>query len=540
MPTSVFTFQETFTGVNGTLLSAHTPDTDTSGLGWSLLRNAEPDIQSNELTFSQTDTIISFQAEADGQIDAVVDPGTSTTTSGPTFRMADEDNYLCIFCKGSNGEITLRQRITGSFSTLVTYNIPGYSAGGIVTLAVKFDGTSINVTINGVVDAITHTTSQFQTNSLAGYRSDLNTTLDSISFAPSTDYSIVDKVVLVIVQSNAGGGFDNNKSYSHATLYASVFEGAVWAKLIDTGTDGEVWPLVAQRWLDDRSEKVGFIYAAVGGTGLVDGTEWAQGGSAYTAMQALVTASGVTNIDAILWFQGERDAGNSVSQSDYEAAMEDLIVDLHADLLGTRPPLICGQINNNGGNTDSIRNAQSNSWENTYINPGPVTYDIGPLADSLHFTTNSEAMTLADRWWAAIDEALFDGTVGTPPKIVTATIDGMTLTLTYDRDLETATTYTANAFTFDDNGLAIAITSASKTGTRTVELTLTSAPVSMARTVTLGTGDTAQGDDVPRGLGGQPALPELAMVTYDPTGDMVIAPRELLNVEKIQRVISIS
>ncbi|NOZ39150.1 MAG: hypothetical protein GXP24_02845 [Planctomycetes bacterium] len=539
MPTTTVTFQDTFTDTNGTLLTAHTPDTDTGGSGWSLLRNAEPSIQGNELAFSQTDTVISLQAEAGGTLDTVVDSGTGVSTSGPTFRMSDADNFLCLLCRGSNGEVTLRQRIAGSFTILVIYNIPGYVAGSPITLSAKYEGTAINVTINGVVDAITFTTTQFQTNTLAGYRSDTAATLDSIGFTPLVDYSVVDKVVLVIGQSNAEGRFANNQSYSHASLYASVFEGTAWADLIDTGANGEVWPLVAQRWLDDRNETVGFIYAAVGGTGLVNTTEWAAGGSAYVAMQALVTASGVTNIDAILWFQGERDAANSVTQSAYKAAINDLITRLHADLPGT-PPLLCGQINNNGGTTDDIRNAQAESWGNANIKPGSVTYDIGPLADNLHFTTDAEAVVFADRWWVAIDEALFDGTVGTPPRLLSATIDGMIVSLTYDRDLEAATSYTADAWAFNDNGTTIIVTEAAKTGSRTVALTLASAPTSSAGYVTLGSGDSAQGDNVPRGLGEQPALPELALVPFDPAGDVVIAPREVLQVEKRQRVFSIS
>ena len=138
--------------------------------------------------------------------------------------------------------------------------------------------------------------------------------------------------------------------------------------------------------------------------------------------------------------------------------------------------------------------------------PGPVTYDMGPLVDDLHFKTDGEAITLADRWWAAIDEALFDGTVGTPPRIVSASVSGVTVTVIYDRDLETAIAYTTNAWSFDDDGSTIAATSATKTGVRTVSLVLASAPASSSMTLVLGGGVTAQGGDVPRGLGGQPAL----------------------------------
>ena len=531
-------FLDNFSGSSGTLLTAHTPDVDNSGNGWAVLQGTEPMLDgSGLLDFVATDTVISFDSQADGEISAVMVPSDDLSTSGPVFRMQDASNFLVVLCRGFDGVVTLRRRIGGTFFTSATYTPAGYTQGSPITIKVTYQGTSIAIEINGVADAITKTLTDFQTETLAGYRSSSTADLDSIQFTPPIGYSLVDKTILVIGQSNAEGRFDNNQVYSHASLYASVFEGTAWAELIDTGTNGEVWPLVAQRWLDDRSETVGFIYAAVGGTGLVDTTEWAAGGSAYAAMQSLVTASSVSKVDAILWFQGERDAANSVSRTAYAAAMDDLLTRLHADLPGSPAPLVVGQISYNTGDPDSIRNAQADSWANPNIYAGPVTYDIGPLADNLHFTTDAEAVTLADRWWAAIDEALFDGTVGTPPKLVSAAVLGSTLSLTYGRDLEAATTYTPGVWTFDDGGSAIAVAAASKTGTRTVSLTLASVPASASRTITLGTGNTAQGDDLPRGLGGQPALPETFAVA---TGDGAEKPWEILGVKNVQRLISVS
>ncbi len=327
------------------------------------------------------------------------------------------------------------------------------------------------------------------------------------------DYAKPDKVVLVLGQSNAEGQFDNHQEYEHPTQFASVFQNGAWGELFDVDGAGELWPLLATRWLNDREESVGFIYAAESGTGLVNTPDWADGGATYDAALATVAASEVTQIDAILWFQGERDANVDVERADYAAAMEHLLARLHNDLPGT-PPLLCGQINGvPDGTTEEIRNAQTDAWENEQIFPGPVTYDLGPLPDDLHFTTDAEAITLADRWWAAIDEALFDGSDGTPPRLLTAIGDGSAVTLTFDRDLEAATTYDPAAWQFIDNGAAVAVTSASKTGDRTVVLTLASVPASSEKLLTLGSGISARGLAVPRGLGNQPALPETRSVT---------------------------
>ncbi len=359
--------------------------------------------------------------------------------------------------------------------------------------------------------------------------------LHSEGGGPSVDYSNVEKVVLVLGQSNAAGRFMNSQVYSHPSLYASVFGDNVWGELSDTGSHGEFWPLVATRWMADRNETVGFIYAAMGGTGLVNSVEWAAGGSAYNGAIAQVAASGVTKVDAILWFQGERDSLMNVSREDYLAGMNGLLARLHADLPGANAPFVVGQINYGLGSSGAVRSAQVDSWENANIYPGPITYDIGPLVDGVHFKTDAEAITLADRWWAAIDEALFDGTVGSPPKLASAVANGTSVVLTYDRDLEAANIYTANAWTFDDDGSAIAVMDSTKVGVRDVELTLASAPISSARMLTLGAGTSAQGGDVPRGLGGQPALPESVGVSTVGT-----TPWQVLQVKNLKRAISIS
>jgi hypothetical protein len=215
--------------------------------------------------------------------------------------------------------------------------------------------------------------------------------------------------------------------------------------------------------------------------------------------------------------------------------MDSLVARLHADLPGTPAPLLVGQIHHNGGSTDAIREAQAGSWANADIYPGPVTYDMGPLVDDLHFQTDVEAATLADRWWAAIDEALFDGWAGIPPSVVSAVVRGTAVTLLYDRDLEVAANYGAGVWAFDDDGVILVGTSAVKVGNREVVLTLASAPVTSSMTLVLGLGTSAQGEDVPRGLGGQPALPESVGVTLGES-----TPWQVLSVRNLQRTVSIS
>lgn len=354
------------------------------------------------------------------------------------------------------------------------------------------------------------------------------------------DYAQPDKIVLVLGQSNAEGRFDNHQAYSHPTQFASVFSNGQWGELFDEGIYGTVWPLLATRWLADRNEFVGFIYAAVGSTGLVDTPDWSTEGATYEAAIAIVEASGVDRVDAVLWFQGERDANKDVIRSEYSAAMLDLINRLHEDLPG-RPPLICGQINSvANGTSDQIRDAQLDAWNFEHIYPGPVTYDLGPLADALHFTTDAEASVLADRWWAAIDEVLFDGDEGTPPRLSSAVADESAVTLTYDRDLETATNYGASTWNFTDHDEDISVVAAKQTDTRIVELSLASAPATSVKSIKLAAGTSGQGQTVPRGLGGQPALPETFAVTVPAQQSSTTANiRALLSVRPTRRTISV-
>lgn len=322
------------------------------------------------------------------------------------------------------------------------------------------------------------------------------------------DYAKPDKVVLVAGQSNAEGRFVNHQQYVHPTQFASMFADGQWTELYDSGQYGEVWPLVATHWLTERDESVGFIYAATSGTGLVETPDWADGGATYAAAIAAVDAAAVERIDAILWFQGERDANEDVVGSTYLDGLHDLVARLHQDLPG-KPPLICGQINGVvDGTTTEIRDAQSDAWSSEDISAGPVTYDIGPLADNLHFTTDAEAITLAGRWWAAIDETLFSGSNGMPPSLLSAVVDGSTIQLTFDRELAVATTYEAAAWKFTDDGTEMAVNSAEQITDRSVTLQLAGVPNTSRKQIVLGYDISARGLEVPRGIGGQPALPE--------------------------------
>lgn len=325
-------------------------------------------------------------------------------------------------------------------------------------------------------------------------------------------------------QSNMEGKGTNYQLYSHASIRPTKFtESGVWAELTDPSDSGSLalgslLPLLATQFLSDQSVPCAFITTALDGTGLSSpNADWKPpSGTNYTNMTATVTASGVNSVKKMLFFQGEKDAANSVTQATYYADIQTFAAAVKADLPGA-PLTLLGCINDSNAaeaNHNPIRYAQVAAWATADIQSGPTTHDIDVSdggGDGVHFKTDAELQLVADRWWLAIDEACFDGVYGTPPRISTATFVSDLITVTYDRDLKTATTY--GGFTFTDDGTPIVVSSATKTGARTVVVDLASAPSGTTKLLLCGKGFTAQGQVHPQNVGGMLAIPEEFTVT---------------------------
>lgn len=312
---------------------------------------------------------------------------------------------------------------------------------------------------------------------------------DDTGVTDTVAYVGIGDVYLVAGQSNASGRGTNNQSYSHASLRASMFrEDQAWAQLSDpTDSDdglaaGSPWPLVATLAMADQSVPVAFITTADGGTGLVNPTnDWEVDGTGvqYEDCIAIVTASGVNAIKAIIWYQGESDAVNGVSQASYNAALDALYTAFAADLPGGATPLICTMIGNiqgayvpagGTGDIDKIRFAQKEAWDdNAGIYPGPVLIDIDLTdsgGDGLHLKTNTELSTYAARCWAAIDEAVFDGTAGRGPQLTTAHYHtGDAVLVTVDKTTTTSGSLSSGVFSLLDDATPVTVNTGCVSGT---------------------------------------------------------------------------
>jgi hypothetical protein len=319
----------------------------------------------------------------------------------------------------------------------------------------------------------------------------------------------VGRIFVVAGQSNAAGLGTNNQTYS-GTAKCKMFTEShnTWKVLADpTNTDiahGSIWPLLANALSTaDDTCPIGFITTADGGTGLIsdgateDSYAWDRelNGASYLNMLDRVVLSGANAIEEVLWHQGEAEAYAANTTAEYYAAMVAFMENIRDDLPGS--PLVriaqLGQIPNTEPAADShaIRQAQVLLFSHELARPGPVSHDINLAdggGDSLHFKTNAELQTMAERWASCLAGDI-------PPRIVGAyaTVGTTSLILQYDQTLTTATPEAA-AFTVTGsvNG-PIVVSAAAASGSR-VTLTLADAVIAgETLTVIYGSGNSGQG-----------------------------------------------
>ena len=243
----------------------------------------------------------------------------------------------------------------------------------------------------------------------------------------------VGDIFVVAGQSNAEGRANKPFSFQHEHLRATAFtEHDIWKignDPLDPGNKhmGSVWPLIATYIMDDQQVPVSFITTATGGTALVKEKNWkAVTGKRYINMMEQIESSKVNGVKAILFYQGESDVSPKVSTQDYLNGLIELAESASAVIPGN-PSMLVGQIgyvataSDDMDDLDQIRMAQLQAWnEHENIYAGPSTYDLGPLADGVHFRQQEHNEILAKRWWAAIDAACYNGLQGRGPQLLQA------------------------------------------------------------------------------------------------------------------------
>lgn len=187
---------DTFTGANGTALTAHTPDIAPVGAAWD---NANVEIQGNLATLkgAADRQLSSIQSNvSDCVIEANISYGTATQTTsnayahGIVFRYVDASNYwiYSFIPRSDNMGIALWEVTTTA--TVRAQAIPSLVCvpGTVYSFKVTINGTGITGTINGV-NQLTYTSAQHQTATKHGFKlgyinSGTNATCDNFKVSP--------------------------------------------------------------------------------------------------------------------------------------------------------------------------------------------------------------------------------------------------------------------------------------------------------------------------------------------------------------------
>jgi hypothetical protein len=324
----------------------------------------------------------------------------------------------------------------------------------------------------------------------------------------------VGDVYVIAGQSNAEGNGLIAQQYTTVAPTASVFptvysQSDTWGVGNDDtdpgGGEGSAWPILGGYIAENTGVPVNFITTASGGTNLH--TQWQPGNPIYNSFVNQIAEANVNGVKAVLWFQGESDVDDNTSRSEYNALLDQLIIDFQSDAPGT-PDLVPGILGSRLGNlnqikTTAIRLATQDAWDdNESILHGPQTYDIHIIndgeGDNIHFGTDEELQTLAFRWWKAVEEHYYSGTEGRGPQVISAQMGFGNTSIDIDfnasSDLQGGTSI--GMWFVDDNGTERTVTNAVLVDTNTVRLTLDQATTSLNITLTYAKGNSGENQDV--------------------------------------------
>lgn len=252
------------------------------------------------------------------------------------------------------------------------------------------------------------------------------------------EYVGVGDIFVIAGQSNASGRGTAKQVYSHPTLKASLNRNSyVWSELIDwtdnptgaldpvandgvtTSAYGSVWPPLATLIMADQNVPVAFIPVPLGGTSisqwLPDTENRYNTATLYGAMLRRIRWAAPDGVKAVLWWQGETDAGNTYIMP----------AETYADYLGVLAqhiytdfgvPTFAAKIFQLTG-LPAIRTWAIHKGVDLAIEANPDILFLGAdLSDMLpddtaavHITTNAKLQEAALRWWNALEATVYAG-----------------------------------------------------------------------------------------------------------------------------------
>lgn len=329
-------------------------------------------------------------------------PGQITLTSPQPYQVFQMTNGLW-------GDIFIRGRHSGSSAIEASWN--GGPWQSITLVGGEFMGTYWGKAGMGTLTV-----------------RDVNTPSNSVTCANVG----VGDVFVTFGQSNASGRAANNQTYTPqggfgGSLFGNDYLWKTWADPQDSYSNqvdrvsndnyrygvtvgGSCWARCIN-WYVYRSRPIAFIPAALGGTGIVEflpGTDHYDRNTLYGSMLHRVRTAG-GRVRAVLWWQGETDALNNMTQSVYNAYLDTLANAVMADL-GCK--LMPSTLMNCSGLTApqqaAINAAIIEAWgDNANVYPGPDLRGI-PVDDvgGFHYIINATTDTVGDAWWGRLDNLL--------------------------------------------------------------------------------------------------------------------------------------
>lgn len=254
-------------------------------------------------------------------------------------------------------------------------------------------------------------------------------------------YVGIGDIYAIAGQSNASGRGENNQSYSHGTLKASLFgNDYAWHELTDP-TDsivdqvdavsqepaappsGSIWPLLATALMTATGVPVAFVPGALGGSSI---TSWLPGAdhlnraTLYGSLHYRCDQIG--GVKAWLWWQGEADT--AMSEATYNGHLDTLANAIRTDM-GVKIMPCKLQDCGDGLDETNVNNAIGTAWtDNSNVLRGPDLHGI--VADEnvwdgvtyhVHIVSDAKLRQVSDLWAVAMMTAIYTGGGGRRPRL---------------------------------------------------------------------------------------------------------------------------
>ncbi len=164
-----------------------------------------------------------------------------------------------------------------------------------------------------------------------------------------------------------------------------TFDGQDWRVAYDPqpgngGKGGTPWPFLGDLLARSLQMPIGFACRAVGGT---PSSFWLPRGGGYSGLKTVARQLGVNGARAVLWHQGESDAGRGTSAETYAANLTRTINQLNEDA-GYAIPWVVALVSFHTRATpeaiQQVAEGQRLLWHRGIALPGPTTDDLlGPV-----------------------------------------------------------------------------------------------------------------------------------------------------------------